>query len=164
MRVAGLAVDVRASSRPACTVVILDDDTGSIVLSTYFEITSADEDLATQLRHLHDSVESRLLGIANLDRAVVRRADTPPRPSNQEGPRLRLLAEGAVISAVRGVVANTTVGAGLDLGRWHQTSKREVDASAASIVSQSCNGLTATASAKVVQAAAAAIAGLSRSI
>jgi hypothetical protein len=72
---------------------------------------------------LHVAVTTRIKGLLPAERAVVRRADSPPRGVAATEPvRLRLLAEGAVISAVRCVI-DCRVVAGLDLGRWHGSDK-----------------------------------------
>lgn len=94
-----------------------------------------------------------------MDRAVVRRADKPPRPSNADGPRLRLLAEGAVLAAVRGVVPDTRAGAGLDLGRWYGSDKAGVDAAGNAAVAAASVGATVAARRQYGYAAAGALAG-----
>ncbi|MHB1775721.1 MAG: hypothetical protein ACYCU7_07020 [Acidimicrobiales bacterium] len=112
-----------------------------------------DAELAVQLHDAAEAVKSRLQGL-EVDRVVVRRADRPPRPSNQEGPRLRLLTEGAVTAAARNVVVDTRIGTGKDTGSWHGTSKATVDAAAAAVLASS--GLPDS----YLEAAAAALAGL----
>jgi hypothetical protein len=110
-------------------------------------------DLATQLHDMAEAIRSRLQGLA-VDRSLIRRADRPPRPNNNEGPRLRLIVEGAVISAARSVVVDTRVGTGKDTGIWFGSSKAGVDAAAAALLS--ANGLAAN----LLEATSAALAGL----
>ena len=128
VRVLGLIVDIRSGGRPACTGALIESVGGTQNFVDHFELTSQDTDLATLLADLGSSVKTRVRSLEPVDRAVVRRADLPPRPTNAEGPRLRLLAEGAVISAVRSLVGDVRVGSGRDLGAWTGTSKDAVDA------------------------------------
>jgi hypothetical protein len=85
---------------------------------------------------LHDAAEalkSRLQGLV-VDRVVVRRADRPPRASNAEGPRIRLLMEGALCSAGRSIVVDTLIGTGKDTGAWFGSTKAGLDAAADQII------------------------------
>jgi len=106
---------------------------GTAVVETVQSLTSDDVELALQLHDTAEAVRSRLQGLA-VDRAIIRRADRPPRASNTEGPRLRLLMEGAVISASRSVVVDTRVGAGKETGVWFGSNKSAVDAAAAQLL------------------------------
>ncbi len=153
MRVAGLAVKVLAKHRPAVRFVVLNDSTTPAAVETCEEFTSDDVDLPTQLLEITKAVSSRLKGLP-ADRAVVRRADIPPRPSNKEGPRVRLLAEGAATSAARTQVVDTRLGTGKDVGAWHGSNKSNVDAAAAALLAG------AGEDEKFAEAAAAALAGL----
>lgn len=89
-------------ARPAADVVIAEGTCGNVQFVSSFVLTSTASDLATQLRDLSAGLRSGLAG-AGVERVVVRRADTP-RGSNQEGPRLRLLAEGALAAAAKELV------------------------------------------------------------
>jgi hypothetical protein len=162
VRVVGIVVDVRGTSRPACSVTLLDDASGKPEIQSAFELTSSEEAVAQQLNTLQTSLKTRLKGLLPLDRVVVRRADVSPRPSNKEGPRLRLMAEGALIAAAAGVVPDTLVGAGLELGRWHGSDKTSVDTAGAALVSEA--GLTGTAALRrqYSAASAAALAGYTK--
>ena len=152
MRVAGLAVDVPAPNRPATRVVVIDSSDPSRVMASD-TFSGDDVELAIQLHDAAEAVRSRLQGL-QVDRVVVRRADRPPRASNLEGPRLRLLTEGAVTAAARSVIVHTTIGTGKDTGAWHGTNKSTVDAAAAAILT------AAGLSDAYLEAAAAALAGL----
>ncbi len=122
-------------------LVVLDDATGMTMIETSESFTSDDIDLATQLHDMAEAVRSRLQGLS-VDRVVVRRADRPPRASNADGPRLRLLMEGAVVSAARSVVVDTRVGSGKDTGTWFGSNKAGVDAAASRLLDR--HGLAAT--------------------
>lgn len=139
MRVAGISVDVPSRGRPTTRLVVLDGSSG-VTIETAETFTSDDVDLATQLHDMAEALRSRLHGL-QVVRAVVRRADRPPRASNTEGPRLRLLMEGAVASAARSVVVYTRVGTGKDTGAWYGSNKAGVDTSSTLLLSR--HGLAA---------------------
>ena len=92
-------------------------------------------DLATQLHDTAEAIRSRLEGLG-LARAVVRRADRPPRARDTDGPKLRLLMEGAVTSAARSIVVDTVIGTGADTGAWFGSNKADLDAVARRLVNQ----------------------------
>lgn len=133
MRVAGIAVDVPSSGRPAARLVVVTNASGQLAIETTADFPSDDVGLPVQLHDTAEALRSRLAGLA-IDRAVVRRADRPPKPSNAEGPRLRLLMEGAVTSAAQSVVVDTRIGTGKDTGAWHGSNKAGVDQAAASLL------------------------------
>ena len=95
MRVAGISVAMASRQRPTAYLVILDDSSGKEVIEANQAFPADDVDLATQLHDTAKAVRSRLEGLA-VERVIVRRADRPPSANNTEGPRLRLLMEGAV--------------------------------------------------------------------
>lgn len=161
MRTIGLAVEMK-DSRPILSVVALDEADDSPVLADWFELTSADEDLATQLHALHASVVTRLKGLMPADRAVVRRADAQPRGVGATEPvKLRLIAEGTVIAAVRERLTDVRLAAGVDLGRWYGSNKAALDADALCLV-ESAGILRLVGERKrVAQAVGAALGGFS---
>ena len=128
MRVAGLAVAVPSKGRPAVFIVVMDSTSPTAV--THSEaIPSVQADLPQQIHDAAEAVRSRLKGLG-VDRAVVRRADVPVKPSKFEGPRIRLLMEGAITSAARSVVVDTRLGTGRELAVAMGVSKATVDAAA----------------------------------
>jgi len=153
MRVAGIAVDVPTPNRPVARLIVVTGSSGSPIVEVNEVFPGDAVDLATQLHDMAEAIRSRLQGLA-VDRSLIRRADRPPRPNNNEGPRLRLIVEGAVISATRSVVVDTRVGTGKDTGTWFGSSKADVDAAAAALLS--ANGLAAN----LLEATSAALAGL----
>jgi hypothetical protein len=134
MRVAGISVDVPSPGRPTTRLVVVDGSTGPAI-ETSETFPTDDVDLATQLHDMAQAVRSRLDGL-RVERVVVRRADRSPRASNNEGPRLRLLTEGAIISAARSIVVYTRVGTGKDTGAWYGSNKAGIDAAAAQLVAR----------------------------
>ncbi len=153
VRVAGLAVNIPTRGRPVVRLVVLDDATGTAEAKAAEEISTDAVAITDQLFHVARSIESRVRGLA-VDRVIVRRADVPTRASKKEGPRLRLLVEGAVVSAARGVVIDTRLGMGKDIAHWHGSVKSDLDDAAAQLMT------TTGKHAKFAEAAGAALAGL----
>src|SRR5688572_24609242 len=116
MRVAGIAVGMAAKNRPSVRLVVVSN-VPVVGIETAEEFPSVRDDLPEQLHDAAESIRSRLLGLA-VDRVVVCRADHSPVPSAAEGPRRRLLMEGAITSAARSVVVDTRLGTGKDAGLW----------------------------------------------
>jgi len=152
MRVAGIAVDLPSSGRPAARLVVLSDSSGQLAIESTADFPSDDVELPVQLHDAAAALRSRLEGLA-VDRVLLRRADRPPRASNAEGPRLRLLMEGALTSAAQSVV-DTRIGTGKDTGAWYGSSKAGVDEAAAKLLG--VHGLHA----RYREATSAALAGL----
>jgi hypothetical protein len=153
VRVAGLAVNIPTRGRPVVRLVVLDNASGTTETKSAEELPTQDVDIAEQLFQVARSVESRVRGL-NVDRVIVRRADVPTRASKKEGPRLRLLIEGAMVSAARGVVTDTRLGMGKDVAHWHGSLKNDLDDEAKRLMS------SAGKQAKYAEAAGAALAGL----
>lgn len=152
--VMGLTVAILPNRRPVLRAVVVDDASGAPAVVDCFDIPTSDESLAAQLHSLARAIDSRARSAVQLDRVVVRRADVPPRPSNSEGPKLRLLAEGAVIAAVRDVLPAVDVGTGKDIGRWQGSNKKGADDQAKIMLE------AAGRDSKYADAAAAALSGL----
>jgi hypothetical protein len=144
-----VSVHLPKKGRPAARVVVLDGSWGAAFEHAHFDLTSNKQDIATILHDLASGLRSQLSGL-KADRVVVRRADLPKKPNNNEGPRLRLLAEGALASAARDQVSDVLVLPGKDLAqRSPAPSKADLDSEAATQVPGS-----------PVEAAAAALSGL----
>jgi hypothetical protein len=156
MRVAGISVTMASPKRPTAYLVVLDDSSGREVIEASQAFPADDVDLATQLHDTAEAVRSRLEGLV-IERVVVRRADRPPSPSNAEGPRFRLLMEGAVTSAARSVVMDAMLGTGAETGTWFGARKADVDAASAQLLGQ--HGLHS----RYMEATSAALAALRRS-
>ena len=148
MKVVGVAVHMTTKGRPAARCVVVEGTYANRQVVEEFELTSAPNlDIATQLRDLAGGLNSRLAGLKP-DRLVVRTADFA-RATTKEGPRLRLMAEGALASAARELVGVVVVANGKALAeRAHEPSKAALDA------------LGAAASTEAPEATAAAFAGL----
>jgi len=153
VRVAGIAVDIPSSGRPAGRLVVASDAGGAPTIELVADFTSDDVALPVQLHDAAEALRSRLEGLA-VDRVVVRRADRPPKASNAEGPKLRLLMEGALTSAARSVILDTRIGTGKDTGAWFGSGKAAVDAAAGGLLS------SGSRHARYREATSAALAGL----
>lgn len=149
MRSMGIAVRMTGKGRPTARVVVVDGDWAKPAPVDAFELTSTDDDNPTQLAALASGLRSRIKGLAP-DRVLVRRADLPRVASNKEGPRLRLLAEGALVASAREEVSDVLLLTGKDLAaRSPAASKADMDAHAGSLLPS-----------ENVEAAAAALVGL----
>jgi hypothetical protein len=144
----GIAVSMKAK-RPLADVVIVDGNYDSPQIFEEFTVTChSSGGLASQIHDLATAIRTRATGLKP-DRVVVRRADRSPMPRNQEGPRARLLAEGAIVSAAADQISDVILGMGKELGdRSRAGSKEALDAYAISL-----NGARP-------EATAAALAGL----
>jgi hypothetical protein len=139
MKSAGIAVEMKRPKRPTARVVLLDDlgltpdanDLSRLQVVDSFELTSADEDFPAILAGFAQDLRGRLRG-RSLDAATVRRADTT-RLSNADGPRYRLLAEGALTAAMRELVPRTRLRTGLAVAQAWGAPKASVDALAATL-------------------------------
>jgi hypothetical protein len=98
-----------------------------------FELPGDDVDFARQLFDLAQATRSRLSALIP-DRVVVCRADFTPAGSRKEGPKLRLLAEGAITAAARELVPATFLANGHDIGAWDGNGKDAVKTRAKSVV------------------------------
>jgi type II secretory pathway component PulC len=146
-------VAVPTPDRPVARLIVLNNSSGTAVVEAHEVFPGDSVDLATQLHDMAEAIRSRIQGLS-VDRTVVRRADRPPKPNNNEGPRLRLIVEGAVISAARSVVVETRAGTGKDTGMWFGSNKAGVDAAATALLTS--NSLPAN----LLEATSAALAGL----
>lgn len=133
MRVVGIAVKVETEGRPTARGILIEDNgTGPMIVDT-FELPGDDVDFARQLFDLTQATRSRLSALSP-DRVLVCRADFPPAGSRKEGPRLRLLAEGAITAAARELVPATFLATGHDIGAWDGSGKDAVKTRAKSVV------------------------------
>lgn len=133
MRLVGIAVKMETEGRPTARGILTE--TGSLppMILDQFELSGDDVDFTRQLFELSQSAKSRIAAL-HPDRVIVCRADFPPRQSRTEGPKLRLLAEGAIAAAAREVVTETFLTTGKEIGEWDGTSKDHVKAKARAMV------------------------------
>lgn len=145
-------MNIPTKGRPV-RLVVLDSGSGAPLLIVVEEIPADDAEIVDQLFQAARSVESRMRGLS-VDRVVVRRADVPTQASKKDGPRLRLLIEGAVVGAARSAVTDTRLGMGKDVAHWHGTLKDDLDDEAKVMLAGAGKQM------KFAEAACAALAGL----
>jgi hypothetical protein len=110
----GLSVDFPKAMRPVVRAVLLSDPLGvtqtptlaDITVVDEFELTSPEEDWAKLARDYGQAASGRISSLRP-EAVVIRRADRPQRPNNYDGPRLRLVIDGALAAAAYQHVANT---------------------------------------------------------
>ena len=134
--------------RPTAHAVLVEGTQQSPTLVASFALTSVHADIATILFDLAAGLRSWLSGTA-VDVVVISRADFFGGGRNTEGPRIRLMAEGALGGAARETVSTTHIKAGKDVAAMTGLSKADLEAHA-----------LATMPTAHVGAASAAIAGL----
>jgi len=139
MRAMGLAVSVNGK-RTTVAAVVLDDHSPqtdffevlTVTLESSFEVKADEADLAVQLGDAAKTISGRLRSLRP-EVVVIRRADRPMKPSNQEGPRLRLLMDGAITAAAHQVISDTVIRNGKECGAVYGSSKDGLDAEAATL-------------------------------
>jgi hypothetical protein len=151
MRAIGIRVYINLP-HIAAVVAELEGSWAAPVLRSSFELGGNSDDLATQLSDLARSFRSYLSG-ANADQVVVRKADYQKQAGNKDGPRVRLLAEGAMAAAARDEVETVLVKSGKECAELSPAvNKDDLDSEA--------KKLSSKGSANLVQAIAAALAVL----
>ncbi|QWF21769.1 hypothetical protein KM427_23055 [Nocardioides sp. LMS-CY] len=155
MRVIGLAVAMQGESKATAYGVVVDNSSGTPVVADRFEITNDEADLATRLFDMAENIRTKVDSLKP-DAVAVRRADFPPTGSRKEAPKVRLLAEGALVSAARSKCVATYMGTGRELGTWCGSDKDTVEGEARGLLTSA--GLPQ----KFVGAACAALGGLAR--
>ena len=111
--------------------VVTRSQAGEILLKEAFELVPRGDSLAGMLGDLGMAFANRVRGL-NPDAVVVRRAEQPVKPSNTEGPKQRLLAEGALVHAAASVGIRVVLLSGRDLAQKSGTTKQAMDDAAES--------------------------------
>jgi hypothetical protein len=155
MRLLGIAVKLETEGRPTARAILIEPSSPNPSIVDSFALTGDDVDFTRQLFELSQATRSRISALKP-DRIVIARADFPPTGSRKEGPKLRLLAEGAIAAAAREVVGETVLATGHEIGHWDGSSKDVVKANAKAMVQSA--GLPL----KWLEAAMAAIGALVR--
>jgi hypothetical protein len=136
MRVVGVSVYLRTKGRPAARAAVLDGSWSAPVVHQKFELTSVHTDLATALADLSQSFDSHLSGLA-ADQVVIRRADFQKAAGATEGPKVRLMVEGALAAVAKRQVDVVSVQTGKDLGVQSPMGKKAALDSRAAEISDS---------------------------
>lgn len=146
---------MQGESKATAYGVVVDDSSGASVIADKFEITNDEADLATRLFDMAENIRTKVDSLKP-DAVTIRRADFPPAGSRKEAPKVRLLAEGALVSAARSKCVATHLGTGRELGTWCGSGKDAVEAEAKGLLTSA--GLAQ----KFVHATCAALGGLAR--
>lgn len=154
----GLSVDFPRPMRPVVRAVLLSDQLGvtqiptlaDITVEDEFELTSAEEDWAKLARDYGQGASARISSLQP-GAVVIRRADRPQRPNNKDGPRVRLVIDGALAAASYLHVANTHLLTGAACaGAYDRSNKNALDVAAGGLASKAVR----------MEAASAALAAL----
>ncbi|MFT4085167.1 MAG: hypothetical protein QM638_21510 [Nocardioides sp.] len=133
----GLAVALPTPSRPVVRAVLLEDPFGAstvptladVSVSREFDLTTTHTRWAEIAGQFYADVSGRITTLKP-DIVIVRRADFHRSRSNADGPKIRLVIEGALSAAAIGHVANTHLRAGVECGRLYGKDKKDMDADA----------------------------------
>lgn len=143
MQSLGIAVALPTPGRPVVRAVLLEDALGStevpqlsdVSVVDEFEFTTTEEDWAHICRQYHRDTDARVSSLAP-DAVIVRRADFHRDRGNNDGPRLRLIVEGAVTAAATAHVANTHLRTGAACAERYGSSKVAMDADGRGLASK----------------------------
>lgn len=157
MRALGLTVTMKTPGRPVVRAVLLEDSVsasgpltlGDVSLDQEFDLTTAEQDWARICSQYAQDVSGRVRSLS-LDIVVVRRADFHRNSRGGDGPKLRLVVEGAITAAAMAHVANTHLRTGVVCAGEYPDEKDAMDAAGKGLVSRTDRG----------EAAAAALSGL----
>ena len=119
--------------RPTARVsVVTKNQDDQLLVDETFELVPRGDSLADRLGDLGAVFANRVKGL-NPDAVVVRRAEQTARPSNTDGPKERLLAEGALVYAAASVGVSVELLSGRDLAQKSGTDKQAMDDAAESL-------------------------------
>lgn len=135
MRVVGIAVEA-TRQRPTARLAVVDDASGEPVIEATVDLPGDDVDAPTLLHDAAEALRSRLAALS-VDRVVIRRADFHRSAGKSDGPKFRLLMEGALASASKSEVPDSRIGTGQETAEWAGSSKQELESEAAALVSAS---------------------------
>jgi hypothetical protein len=153
MLVAGIAVAATDPKRPIARLVFLDSADGNAAVKDTVELPSDNVSAPIQLHDAAEALRSHLKS-RGPKRIVVRRADRSPAAKQTDGPKFRLLMEGALVSAACSVIPDTRLGTGKETAEWFGASKGDMDAKAGVILDES------SVHTKYVEACSAALAAI----
>lgn len=124
---------VRGIRRPTARVsVVTRSQDGELLVENTFELVPRGDTNADVLADLGSVFANRVRGL-NPDTVVVRRAEQTVQLSRREGPKQRLLAEGALVYAAASVDARVVLLSGQGLAQKSGTTKQSMDDAAAAL-------------------------------
>lgn len=113
------------SKKPSIAVVVLEGTKSAPTLVESFLLTTSEKEIVGRINDLSSALGSRLDGLS-ADGVAIRRADFS-RASNTEGPKTRLLVEGALVQVSCGRVEATVCASGRDLAQTCGIKKDDLD-------------------------------------
>ena len=117
---------VRGARCPTVAVAVLSGSRSQPTLVEEFALVPQGTELSEKVTDLGLAFANRIEGLKP-EVVVVRRADRPSRASNTEGPRERLLAEGALAFAASAAGATVVLLSGRDLAARCGHTKATLD-------------------------------------
>jgi len=153
----GLTVMLPTPSRPVVRAALLRDPFGAgqvptladVTVDPEFDLTTTESRWERMSGQFYTDVSGRVSTLQP-DIVVVRRADFHRGRGNADGPRLRLVIEGAITAAAIGHVRNTHLRTGSECARLYGQDKDVMDAHGKDLVTTKSRA----------EAAAAALSGL----
>lgn len=97
-----------------------------------FVLNSSSPTVAERAYDLATALATHLQG-SNIDTVVIRRAEKPPKATNTDGPRERLIVEGALVAFARHKVPDTRLERGKSLAQSRGLTKGALDALGAAV-------------------------------
>ncbi|SRR6266511_971190 len=145
MAVLGIAVAV-GGRRPRVSCVLLDGTRDAPIHVGAFDLTTASGDVIGQLDDLGKQLSSKVSGL-NLAAVVIRLADFTPVANRAEGPRHRLLVEGALAFSCRSRISEVLVRTGREVGQALGVSKDVADSTGRTLDAKRADAAAAALSA-----------------
>lgn len=144
--VLGIAVKMtKSDSRTQLVLVSGVPGEESKVVATYV-VAGHGPDLAEHVASVARTVRGQVLSLRP-DLVVIRRADQPPRSSNSDTPRVRLLIEGGVAAVCADTDARVLLRNGADCARVAGITREQLEEQARSLEKSTPQNLEASAAA-----------------
>ena len=134
----GIAVRVN-KWKSTVSLVLLEGDSGddesTARVIEQFPVTGDDTKWAAHVGNVATAVRGHAKSMKP-DVVIVRRADQAPQGRNSDGPKLRLMIEGGIVTACLDVTSDVRVHTGKECGRARDATKEDLDACAGALVAK----------------------------
>jgi hypothetical protein len=150
----GIAVAMTSKGAPTARAVVLHGTPAAPGLVDAQEILAPHEELAATLAEAASAFTSLVKGL-NVEAVLIRRANQSHHATKSDGPRTRLLMEGAIAAALRGPVPRTVLRDGRQAGLLYGSTQEDLDLTALALAT------TIGCPAKYREALGAALAAMS---
>ncbi|CAM3333370.1 hypothetical protein OCAE111667_04040 [Occultella aeris] len=111
-----------------------DDESTARVIEE-FPVTGDDTEWAAHVGNVATAVRGHAKSMKP-DVVIVRRADQAPQGRNSDGPKLRLMIEGGIVTACLDVTSDVRVYTGKECGKARDVSKDDLDTRSATLVAK----------------------------